>query len=185
MERNGLLMAWNHPEDHPPIWEIPEISELADPDHAPPQRRQFVVAAPLQEMAENGADSAHFGFVHGQSIAGRRRPVLLPALRDRSARPPTDHRVVLGFQPSELDLELVDAVDERRHHCDCRVAQPESRAETADAGDCGDLTSIEPPTALLVLAGLEQPERDQTVEHLGVEISHLAERFEFDAVGGY
>ena len=32
------------------------------------QTREFHVAAAWQEMAENGADSAHFGFVHGQSI---------------------------------------------------------------------------------------------------------------------
>jgi phenylpropionate dioxygenase-like ring-hydroxylating dioxygenase large terminal subunit len=68
MERNGLLMAWYHPEDHPPTWEIPEVPELADPGHVTPRFREFVVAAPLQEMAENGADSAHFGFVHGQAI---------------------------------------------------------------------------------------------------------------------
>jgi phenylpropionate dioxygenase-like ring-hydroxylating dioxygenase large terminal subunit len=69
IERNGLLMAWFHPDGDEPKWEIPEIPELSHPTgYSDPQTREFHVAAAWQEMAENGADSAHFGFVHGQDI---------------------------------------------------------------------------------------------------------------------
>ena len=69
VEVNGLLMAWLHPEGEPPSWELPELPEFADPDgFTEPWHREWEVAAPWQEMAENGADSAHFGFVHGQEI---------------------------------------------------------------------------------------------------------------------
>ena len=67
VERNGLVMAWFDPDDRPPAWEIPVVAEFAAADHTEPERREFAVAAPLQEMAENGADSAHFGYVHGQA----------------------------------------------------------------------------------------------------------------------
>ena len=69
IERNGALMAWFHPDGDEPTWEIPEIPELSDPTgYSDPRTREFHVAAAWQEMAENGADSAHFGFVHGQDI---------------------------------------------------------------------------------------------------------------------
>jgi phenylpropionate dioxygenase-like ring-hydroxylating dioxygenase large terminal subunit len=68
IERDGLLMAWLHPEGEPPSWEIPEIPELAGADYTAPQRREFEVASAWQEMAENGADRAHFAYVHGQEI---------------------------------------------------------------------------------------------------------------------
>lgn len=67
IERNGLLMAWFHPDGVDPMWEIPDVPEFADRDsYTEPVHRDFHVSAPWQEMAENGADSAHFGFVHGQ-----------------------------------------------------------------------------------------------------------------------
>jgi len=69
IERNGLLLAWFHPDGDEPAWEIPEIPELSDSDnYSDVQAREFHVGAAWQEMAENGADSAHFGFVHGQEI---------------------------------------------------------------------------------------------------------------------
>lgn len=68
VERNGLLLAWIHPDGAPPAWEIPDIPELADHRYTVPQRREFEVASAWQEMAENGADRAHFAYVHGQQI---------------------------------------------------------------------------------------------------------------------
>jgi phenylpropionate dioxygenase-like ring-hydroxylating dioxygenase large terminal subunit len=67
LERNGLLMAWYHPHDTPPEWDIPEVEEFspAHADFAPPVSRYFAIATAWQEMAENGVDAAHFRYVHG------------------------------------------------------------------------------------------------------------------------
>ena len=65
IERNGLLMAWYHPEGLEPQWEIPEIAEFNDPEnYAEPMTRDYVIQAPWQDLAENGVDSAHFRYVH-------------------------------------------------------------------------------------------------------------------------
>lgn len=65
IERNGLVMAWYHPVDREPEWEIPEIPEFNDPDnYTAVVTREYRVAAPWQEVAENGVDAAHFRYVH-------------------------------------------------------------------------------------------------------------------------
>ncbi len=65
IERNGLIMAWFHPHGDAPKWEIPEVPEFNDPEQFTPMKStQYQVAAPWQELAENGVDSAHFRYVH-------------------------------------------------------------------------------------------------------------------------
>ncbi len=68
IERNGLIMAWYHPRDEAPMWEIPEVAEFGETgvgaEFSAPITRSFTIAAPWQEMAENGVDSAHFRYVH-------------------------------------------------------------------------------------------------------------------------
>ena len=65
IERNGLLMTWYHPFGEEPAWEIPEVPEFNDPDQFTTMiTRTYQVAAPWQELAENGVDSAHFRYVH-------------------------------------------------------------------------------------------------------------------------
>ncbi|MFZ4811880.1 MAG: aromatic ring-hydroxylating oxygenase subunit alpha [Ilumatobacteraceae bacterium] len=68
IERNGLVMAWYHPHEEPPSWEIPEVIELANGEvgeqFSDPFHRQFEIATAWQEMAENGVDAAHFRYVH-------------------------------------------------------------------------------------------------------------------------
>ena len=64
IERNGLLMAWYHPSAEVPKWDVPEVPEFADADFASPMTRHFEIAAPWQELAENGVDAAHFRYVH-------------------------------------------------------------------------------------------------------------------------
>ena len=65
IERNGLLMAWYHPFDADPMWEIPEIPEFNDPANFTEMvTREYHIMAPWQDLAENGVDSAHFRFVH-------------------------------------------------------------------------------------------------------------------------
>ena len=66
VERNGVIMAWYHPEGVDPIWEVPVIPEF-DGEHTEYSTMittNHVIDACWQEMAENGVDSAHFRYVH-------------------------------------------------------------------------------------------------------------------------
>jgi 3-ketosteroid 9alpha-monooxygenase subunit A len=68
LERNGLVMAWYHPHEEPPTWDIPEVPEFGDDgvgaEFSDPYHRSFDIATAWQEMAENGVDAAHFRYVH-------------------------------------------------------------------------------------------------------------------------
>ncbi len=65
VESNGLVMAWYHPHDEAPAWELPEVPELnGHPDWSTVIRTSYTMDAAWQEMAENAVDSAHFRFVH-------------------------------------------------------------------------------------------------------------------------
>jgi len=65
VERNGLVLAWYHPFDASPQWEIPVIEEIGDPAWSQFYASSYVIRTIPQEMSENGADPAHFRFVHG------------------------------------------------------------------------------------------------------------------------
>ena len=67
IERNGLVMAWYHPTDEDPLWDIPVVPEFASEhaEFAAPVTRYFTIDTAWQEMAENGVDTAHFRYVHG------------------------------------------------------------------------------------------------------------------------
>lgn len=63
--RNGIVMAWYHPFEEDPKWEIPEVPEFNDPENfSGLEGRQYLIDAAWQEIAENSVDSAHFRFVH-------------------------------------------------------------------------------------------------------------------------
>jgi nitrite reductase/ring-hydroxylating ferredoxin subunit len=63
VERNGLLLAWYHPDASvEPIYEVPQkVVAGAQPVH----RVDREVATVWQEIAENSVDMAHFVSVHG------------------------------------------------------------------------------------------------------------------------
>jgi phenylpropionate dioxygenase-like ring-hydroxylating dioxygenase large terminal subunit len=63
--RNGMVMAWRHPDEAEPQWEIPEIPEVGDPEWSEVYRSSYTINTVPQEMAENGVDPAHFRYVHG------------------------------------------------------------------------------------------------------------------------
>ncbi len=63
--RNGMVMSWRHPDEIDPMWEIPEIPEMADDTWSESYRSSYVINTVPQEMAENGVDPAHFRYVHG------------------------------------------------------------------------------------------------------------------------
>jgi phenylpropionate dioxygenase-like ring-hydroxylating dioxygenase large terminal subunit len=65
VERNGVVLIWFHPDGEAPMWDVPEVPELADhPDWSTEIRTEYVIDAALQEMGENAVDSAHFRYVH-------------------------------------------------------------------------------------------------------------------------
>jgi phenylpropionate dioxygenase-like ring-hydroxylating dioxygenase large terminal subunit len=65
VERNGVVMAWFHPDESAPAWDVPALPELnGDPDWSTVIRTSYEIEAAWQEMAENAVDSAHFRFVH-------------------------------------------------------------------------------------------------------------------------
>jgi len=65
VERNGVVLAWYHPGEAAPQWDIPEVPELSGhPDWSTVSRTEYVIDACAQEMAENTVDAAHFRFVH-------------------------------------------------------------------------------------------------------------------------
>jgi phenylpropionate dioxygenase-like ring-hydroxylating dioxygenase large terminal subunit len=65
VERNGSIFAWYHPEDAPPGFEIPELPEATSNDWSTPDRYEWIIHSQIQELGENGVDSAHFRYVHG------------------------------------------------------------------------------------------------------------------------
>ncbi len=65
VERNGFVLAWYHPFEEQPKWEIPVIEEIGDPAWTDFYASSYVIRTVPQEMSENGADPAHFQFVHG------------------------------------------------------------------------------------------------------------------------
>ncbi len=65
VERNRLIWAWYHPENVEPLWDVVELPEATDPNWTDYERHEWVVPVHIQDMAENGADAAHFRYIHG------------------------------------------------------------------------------------------------------------------------
>ena len=67
IERNGVIMAWYHPDPEvEPMWEVPRVAAFDDDDteYSTLFITTHTVDTCWQEMAENGVASAHFRFVH-------------------------------------------------------------------------------------------------------------------------
>src|SRR5579859_5607444 len=75
-EKHGIVWAWYHPHNTAPEWEIPEISDLHDPDFIPAARGEWPVNTFIQELGENGVDFAHLKYLHHAPImpTGHSRP---------------------------------------------------------------------------------------------------------------
>jgi len=68
LERNGFVWAWYDPNNAEPSFDVPILEQVDSPDWEESARHTWRVATQIQEMGENGVDSAHFPTVHG-SIA--------------------------------------------------------------------------------------------------------------------
>ncbi len=65
LERNGIVLAWYHPFEEEPLWDIPEIPEFDDPQNwSDTSTRLVEIPAAWQDIAENSVDLAHFRYVH-------------------------------------------------------------------------------------------------------------------------
>ncbi len=65
---NHLIIAWYHPFDEPPLYELDIPDELSDPGFSDWSIQHFSVAAACQELAENSVDGPHFRYVHNTEI---------------------------------------------------------------------------------------------------------------------
>lgn len=64
-EVNGFVWVWYHPENAAPSYELAEFEEVGHPDWTEFEKHEWMVYGPMQTIAENGADSAHFTYIHG------------------------------------------------------------------------------------------------------------------------
>ena len=67
VEKNQSIWVWYHPEGIDPLFEVVDIPEAA-PDNdewSDYEIHEWEIKANIQDVAENGADPAHFYYVHG------------------------------------------------------------------------------------------------------------------------
>jgi nitrite reductase/ring-hydroxylating ferredoxin subunit len=65
-EVNGLVMVHHHARGEPPAWQLPAFPELENPAWTPLQSGpRWRIRAHIQDVAENGIDTAHMPLVHG------------------------------------------------------------------------------------------------------------------------
>ncbi|MCB9666402.1 MAG: Rieske (2Fe-2S) protein [Alphaproteobacteria bacterium] len=64
-EKNGHVYAWHDAAGRPPLWELPTLPEVGDPDWTELRTATWTIGTCNQEMAENQVDAAHFFYVHG------------------------------------------------------------------------------------------------------------------------
>jgi nitrite reductase/ring-hydroxylating ferredoxin subunit len=70
VERGGIVLAWYHPQQVEPLWDVMEVPEFDDPDYGPYEVFEYTVGTCMQEIGENGFDAAHFEFVHSHPKVG-------------------------------------------------------------------------------------------------------------------
>ncbi len=64
-EKNKFIWVWYHPENEAPSYDIDVFEEVGHPDWTEFERHEWIVHGPIQNMAENGVDAAHFKYIHG------------------------------------------------------------------------------------------------------------------------
>jgi len=66
-EVNGQIMIYHDPSDGQPQWQIPEFPEYNSPEWTSfTPGYHWTIRTHVQELGENGMDSAHFSFLHTQ-----------------------------------------------------------------------------------------------------------------------
>ncbi|XP_076750250.1 cholesterol 7-desaturase nvd [Xylocopa sonorina] len=67
-EANEIIFVWYHAEGLEPHWEPQTINHVLNRTWRYQGRNEFLINCHIQEVAENGADSAHLSAVHGPAI---------------------------------------------------------------------------------------------------------------------
>jgi len=62
VERSGLVFLWHDPDGEAPGWDLPAFE---GDDYTPRREVDWVIRTHPQELMENTADIAHFGYLHG------------------------------------------------------------------------------------------------------------------------
>jgi 3-ketosteroid 9alpha-monooxygenase subunit A len=152
-EANGLIWTWYHPFGEKPQWALEHYPETSNPEWTPYQRYEWFVYAPLQSMAENGVDSAHFQFVHGTAgfpdaeifWDGHRRSGVVSA-KMGTPTGEVDGRIVSGQNGAgqsytrfegiseTLLVAAITPIDRDRVHARFAFTQPRAEAEGPGAG---------------------------------------------------
>ena len=64
-EKNKQILVWYHPFGEAPKWDVESFDQVHDPEWTDYQKFEWIVQGPVQNMAENGVDAAHFKYIHG------------------------------------------------------------------------------------------------------------------------
>ena len=64
-ELNNCIFVWYHPEETEPQWEPEVISQVVDEGWGDIMWHKRIIKTHMQDIGENGADPAHFAYVHG------------------------------------------------------------------------------------------------------------------------
>ncbi len=64
-EVNKQILVWYHPFNEEPKWQPDSFDQVHDPDWTEYDKYEWIVHGPVQNMAENGVDAAHFKYIHG------------------------------------------------------------------------------------------------------------------------
>jgi phenylpropionate dioxygenase-like ring-hydroxylating dioxygenase large terminal subunit len=89
-EKNQIIWFWHHPKGGAPEYDVIDIPETAadHPEWGAAVKYHQRIRTHVQDMAENGADPAHFQYVHGTMdvpvpedavFEGHRRSAILPS----------------------------------------------------------------------------------------------------------
>lgn len=75
VEQGGIVLAWYHPREVDPLWEVMSIPEYDDPAYGEYEVFEYTIGSCMQEIGENGFDQAHFEFVHSHPKVGQTEKV--------------------------------------------------------------------------------------------------------------
>lgn len=65
VEKNRQILVWYHPYSEAPKWEVEAFEQAYDQNWTDYDCYEWIVHGPVQNMAENGVDAAHFKYIHG------------------------------------------------------------------------------------------------------------------------
>ena len=82
-ELDHFVMAWYHPDDALPLYDIEEPPELTDPEYPDWTTVHFSVEAAAQEMSENSVDGPHFRYVHNTEVVPEIQSYEIDGFRNR------------------------------------------------------------------------------------------------------